>query len=281
MDVSLLRPAGSQYAMMLNAQGRVLYDLIVYRPAHGRGGSGAESTPATEGEEHLLECDANVTEDLVRLLKRYALRSKVSISAVESELNVWAMFPGLPTEAMDDKDNDTGIVISTSDPRVGSFGTRVITKGMVDPRDVWSGLKEAAVDCYNRHRLQTGIAEGVGEIPPGGCFPLEYNLDYLNGVSFNKGCYIGQELTARTHHTGVVRKRVLPVTLESPPTEVIPTGTAIKSSVTGKAAGKLVCHHGDLGLALLRLQDAVKGGLIVMAGEEVGLTTHKPSWWPE
>ena len=82
-----------------------------------------------------------------------------------------------------------------------------------------------------------GVAEGSEEIPIGACFPLEYNLDYLNGgmsvpiqseacamigldlfpplaVSFSKGCYLGQELTARTHHTGVVRKRVMPVSLK-------------------------------------------------------------------
>ena len=56
-----------------------------------------------------------------------------------------------------------------------------------------------------------GIVEGVAQLGLGKVTPLEYNLDYLHGVSFHKGCYIGQELTARTHHTGVIRKRILPL----------------------------------------------------------------------
>ena len=61
-----------------------------------------------------------------------------------------------------------------------------------------------------------GVAEGGEDLPTGKCFPMEYNLDYLKGVSFHKGCYIGQELTARTHHTGVIRKRILPISLDQP-----------------------------------------------------------------
>ena len=74
-------------------------------------------------------------------------------------------------------------------------------------------LQSATPEDYLSHRLQVGVAEGPGEVPKEACTPLEYNLDYLNGVSFTKGCYLGQELTARTHHTGVIRKRVVPITL--------------------------------------------------------------------
>ncbi len=265
---------------MLNAQGRVLYDIIVYKPAHD---ADVGVTSSVEGEL-LLECDAAAAAGLIKLLKRYTLRSNVDIAMVESEFNLWATFPGLPKERKGVKEDDTGVIVSTLDPRVGDFGSRVITKGAVRPTELWKGLEEASVDTYHRHRLQTGIAEGVEEIPLGNCFPLEYNLDYLNGVSFSKGCYVGQELTARTHHTGVVRKRVLPITLGSPLTRDIPSGTTIRSVKSGKSAGKLVCHRGDLGLALLRLQEVAKGGLALRTGEgeeEVGLTPHRPSWWSE
>ena len=69
---------------------------------------------------------------------------------------------------------------------------------------------------YDVHRSKLGVCdEGVDEIPPGNAMPLEYNIGYLNGVSFHKGCYLGQELIARTHHTGVVRKRTVPLKLTS------------------------------------------------------------------
>ena len=90
------------------------------------------------------------------------------------------------------------------------------------------GLRPSIV-CYHKHRYKEGVAEGVEEVAKGNCFPLEYNLDYMNGgeyytthafvymhthtVSFDKGCYLGQELTARTHYSGVVRKRILPFEL--------------------------------------------------------------------
>merc|ERR1712215_588921 len=69
------------------------------------------------------------------------------------------------------------------------------------------------MSSYVYRRCILGISEGVEDMPVGKCIPLEYNLDYLQGVSFHKGCYIGQELTARTHHTGVIRKRILPLTI--------------------------------------------------------------------
>ena len=63
---------------------------------------------------------------------------------------------------------------------------------------------------YDVHRSKLGVCdERVDEIPPGNAMPLEYNIGYLNGVSLHKGCYLGQELIARTRHTGVVRKRTV------------------------------------------------------------------------
>lgn len=64
---------------------------------------------------------------------------------------------------------------------------------------------------YKIHRYVFGVCEGVEEIQPSSRFPFELNCDYLNGISFNKGCYLGQEFTARTYHTGTIRKRIMPV----------------------------------------------------------------------
>lgn len=92
------------------------------------------------------------------------------------------------------------------DPRVNRLGWRLL---------VPAGQKveiELGKDIgYKRLRYSLGVAEGVNELPSGNCFPLESNGDYMHGISFHKGCYIGQELTARTHHTGVVRKRIMPI----------------------------------------------------------------------
>jgi folate-binding protein YgfZ len=126
---------------------------------------------------------------------------------------------------------------------------------------------------YHLRRYMTGIPEGPLEIPRESALPMEVNIDLSHGIDFKKGCYVGQELTIRTKHTGVVRKRILPIQLYNPPSSeptdhtkfdtAIPTpspGTDIKelgengSLKKGRAAGKIVASMGNVGLALCRLE---------------------------
>lgn len=128
----------------------------------------------------------------------------------------------------------------------------------------------------------TGIPEGVCDLPPGMALPLESNLVFMNGVSFTKGCYIGQELTARTHHTGVIRKRLFPVKLEGAlPASAISPGTLVTVTATGQAAGKFRAGQGRVGLALLR-SETIKGPLHIKTSESqmVAVTAVVPDWWP-
>jgi folate-binding protein YgfZ len=97
------------------------------------------------------------------------------------------------------------------DPRLPQLGWRVLmTKGRTEfpTKQVIKVVQDES--GYQELRYSVGVAEGAEELPHAGCFPLECNGDYVHGISFQKGCYIGQELTARTHHTGVVRKRIMP-----------------------------------------------------------------------
>jgi folate-binding protein YgfZ len=130
------------------------------------------------------------------------------------------------------------------------------------------------------HRMLHGIAEGQNEIINGSALPQESNIDFFNGIDFRKGCYLGQELTIRTHHTGVVRKRILPVQLNKeyapiPPGAMGPSfvddpehpramhgdlglpppGSNIsKVSSRGRSTGKWLGGIGNIGLALCRLE---------------------------
>lgn len=127
----------------------------------------------------------------------------------------------------------------------------------------------------------TGVPEGVHDLPPGVALPLESNLAFMNGISFTKGCYVGQELTARTHHMGVIRKRLLPVQLlGSFPLGSITPGTMVLTE-SGQAAGKYRAGQGDVGLALLYLEK-IKGPLHIRTtgSGRVALTTSVPDWWP-
>ena len=96
----------------------------------------------------------------------------------------------------------------------------------------------------------------------------------MHGVSFHKGCYIGQELTARTHHTGVVRKRLMPLELSEP----IKTPTEEILDSDGKTAGKVRSTIGKSGLGLLKVDQVLANPNLTISG--VASKTWKPSWWP-
>ncbi|XP_064384698.1 putative transferase CAF17 homolog, mitochondrial [Halichondria panicea] len=260
-DVSTLRDQHTLYSMILNAQGRVLYDIILYH---------------RDDNDQLLECDSRAAADIMKHLKRYALRAKVEISSADADHKVWALFPGCHGDSSHSSDS------VFPDPRLNEFGTRIVTDSSTELLNSKYGATGATIDEYHAHRLVTGLAEGVEEIPVARCFPLEYNLDLQRGVSFDKGCYVGQELTARTHHTGMVRKRVMPVSLGRSPKDKIPTGSTLVND-KGKALGKLICYRGNIGLALLRVKESSQENVFLKEptdSEQLQVFPHKPNWWP-
>lgn len=217
---------------------------------------------------------------LQKHLVLHKIRRKVSVEPCP-ELRVWAVLPGIPEElgGAEPLLKHQGTTILTRDPRTTRMGWRLLTQDespALVPRgqlaDVWD---------YHRHRYQQGVPEGVHDLPPGVALPLESNLAFMNGISFTKGCYIGQELTARTHHMGVIRKRLFPVQLlGSFPVGSITPGTTVLTE-SGQAAGKYRAGQGNVGLALLYLEK-IKGPLHIrtIGSGRVALTTSVPDWWP-
>ncbi|XP_064559841.1 putative transferase CAF17, mitochondrial [Zonotrichia leucophrys gambelii] len=255
------------YAHALNVQGRCLYDVILYR-LHG----------STAEEPHiLLECDSSVLDSIQQHLKLYKIRRKVTISPCP-DLSLWAVIPGdtssLPKHA------DQALLL-TPDPRAEVMGWRLIAKKGANLAEIIPGSQVGDVQDYHRHRYKQGIPEGVKDLPPGVALPLESNLAFMNGISFTKGCYIGQELTARTHHMGVIRKRLLPVTFPGPlPPAGVPEGADILTQA-GKRAGKFRAGGGELGIALLRLAHLHEPLCIPLEGARVELRAATPEWWPK
>ncbi|KFP46580.1 hypothetical protein N323_12674, partial [Cathartes aura] len=236
-----------------------------------------------EEEPHiLLECDSGVLDAIQKHLKLYKIRRKVNIAPC-LDLSLWAVVPG---ERAGDiasslaKCADQALVL-TPDPRTEVMGWRMITKKGANLSEIIPGGHIGNIQDYHRHRYKQGIPEGVKDLPPGVALPLESNLAYMNGISFTKGCYIGQELTARTHHMGVIRKRLLPVRFSAPlPKDGIPEGAEILTEA-GKSAGKFRAGGDELGIALLRLANINEPLCLNIAGDKVKLTASVPEWWPK
>ncbi|XP_067219154.1 putative transferase CAF17 homolog, mitochondrial isoform X2 [Chanodichthys erythropterus] len=172
------------------------------------------------------------------------------------------------------------VLVLEQDPRTELMGWRMITSCQDNLHEIVSAYRQGNIEEYHRHRYEIGLPEGVRDLPPGEALPLESNLVYLQGISFSKGCYIGQELTARTHHTGVIRKRLMPVTM-SAPAENLDQGAALETE-GGRPAGKYRAGIDKLGLSLVRLAHA-KESLKLKSSDETTVTLQAtvPDWWPK
>lgn len=254
-DIFRLKTEKSLFTMILNAKGRVLYDCLVYKV-----------------DDHiLLECEKDSVSDLMKYLKMYLLRRKLNINILD-DTSVWALFSSTP---MNMEFNSVSLF---NDPRLPILGQRIIS-------DKTSGIKnEIFLDeldnktTYQQWRYTNGVAEG-SELLKGQSFPLEMNCDYLNGISFNKGCYVGQELTARTHHTGVTRKRIMPLVFDDTPIGLdLNADIYCESDSSAKRPpGKLRGLCGKIGIALLRIDECLKAERLIVGGFTA--KTFIPDWW--
>ena len=189
-DVSLLDESGPQYTAFLAASGRVLFDAFLI------GG--------TEGSV-LVDVDTANISSLAKHLLKYKLRSKAKVRDISDEHSVLAVGGALPALG-EASPCDGGAWI---DPRLACVGARVIHRRDAALPAWLDAIPEADPALHALQLSVLGVPDGPRDLT--GALPLESNIELLNGVSFAKGCYLGQELTARTHFRGVVRKRLLPV----------------------------------------------------------------------
>lgn len=226
------------YGALLTAQGKYLHDFIMVE----------------HDGEILFDAEAARLADLKRRLSIYKLRAKVALDE-RPGLGVAAVFGagalaalGLPAEPGVARRFGDGVALV--DPRLAALGARcLLPLEALRPTLAGLGLGEADFAEYDRLRLGLGVPDGSRDLVTDKSILLESGFDELNGVDWAKGCYIGQELTARTKYRGLVKKRLFPVRIEGPAPE---PGTILR--LDGKEAGEMRSSRGDLGLALLRLE---------------------------
>ena len=265
-DVDKVGPDQARYAALLTAQGKYLHDFIMIEAA------GVTAGDATI----LLDVEARRLADLKRRLSIYRLRAKVALEE-GPELAVAAVF-GAGAFAALGLDGEPGTArafaggVALVDPRLAALGARCIL-----PREsarsalVEAGLTEAGAAAYDQLRLGLGVPDGSRDLVLDKSILLEAGFDELNGVDWNKGCYIGQELTARTKYRGLVKRRLAPVAIDGPMPE---PGTIVTAN--GREVGEMRSSRAGCGLALLRI-DALLGNERLTAGG-AAIVPSAPNW---
>lgn len=228
-DLTRLTPRAPLFAALLTPQGKMLFDLILAR----------------QGDAVLLECERARLPQLMQRLTMYKLRTDVAIRDASQEMAVQAFWgEGAPPDD------------ALPDPRFAALGWRVYGKaGDVMPEVcVPRSGDKVPENAYHARRLSLGVPEGSADLAPEQSLALENRLDELHGVDFAKGCYVGQEVTARSKHRGSVRKKLFILRGEGLPAPGAPL------LADGKEAGVMRSSAGDAGLAMLKLESYLQVG---------------------
>ncbi len=237
-NVETLPIGACRPAALLTPQGRVLIDMMVYRPASDR---------------FLLRSDAARRDDLFTRLRRYRLRRLIDL-AIEPNIRLVLLLSNQAAETI-----AIPMIMSCSDPRSPKLGSHCLVETHHLPAQM------GAIDSWHANRIAAGVPEGSLDLTPERALMLEAGLDQLGAVDFEKGCYVGQEVTARTHYRGLVKRRLVPLTIAGDPpaidSDIIWQGTVIGKSKTAAAfTVPITGAHGQtdaksICLALLKLSD--------------------------
>ena len=237
-DLNRLAPGSGLYAALLTPQGKILFDFLI-----------AEGDGAV-----LLDCASAMAEALVKRLTMYRLRAKIGI-AIRPQLSVYAGLSGRPAER----------AVTFADPRVTALGPRSIG-ALAEMPDYLEGPAS-----YHAQRLTLGVPEGP-DFKSGEIFALDAGLEELHGVAFDKGCFVGQELTARMKHRGTAKKRILSIRAQQ---ALPPAGEKI---VAGDfEIGEILSTYGLEGFAQIRL-DRLDQAKASLTAANMPVTVVTPEW---
>ena len=248
-DVHMVSPSKSLYAGLLTPQGKYLFDFIM----------------ASDGERLLLECEARRVEDLRKRLSIYRLRSRVELDDVSADYRIHVVWGADALEVLGLPD-DPGATVSRqgglamTDPRRSALGARLLLPAATDA--LTPPIVPGDPGEWHALRIRLGVPDGARDLEVGKTVLLEAGFDELNGIDWDKGCYMGQELTARTRYRGLVKRRLMPVVAEGTLPEA---GTPV--TLDGRQVGEVRSGVGNSALAVLRLAALERQDGDLMAGD--------------
>jgi tRNA-modifying protein YgfZ len=251
-DIEGLQEGTIRPGALLSAQGKILFDFLASRV----------------GDGFRLECRRDIAADFAKRLKFYRLRAKVDIELEEQAL-IAARF-GLDSSSSENDSSGNWLTDQRFPANLQVFRGYGVAASLADQACRYEGM-----------RIENGVAEGGFDYEFGDAFPHDVNLDQVHGLSFSKGCYVGQEVVSRMQHRGTARRRIV-IARSS---DMISVRAAITAA--GRPIGVLGTTIGLSGLALVRLdkaKDAMDAGTPIMAGDvavKLKLPAHVSFSWPE
>ncbi len=264
-DVDKVAPGRAIYAALLTPQGKCLFDFFI----------------AEHDGRLLLDVESDRVTALAQRLTMYKLRAQVDIADVSAEYGVVALLGSSLHDnlTIGESRGAAGVLgdgIVFLDPRLAALGARtILPKASATSTLQALGFAAGSDDDYRHARFAAGVPEGSAELGVDKSPLLELGFEELGGIDFDKGCFVGQELTARMKYRGLVRKRLMPVTFEGGEPE---PGSVIKAG--GRDIGDLRASNSEGGFAVLRLdklEESVQRGDPLLAGD-VKVTPVKPTW---
>lgn len=324
-----------QYSMILNSKGRVFLDLFVYAEPFA-----ADRDVGQQEPSYLLEISSSRKKLLQLLLRLHKLSARVKFEDTDLAAYYYFNESGEFEEMLDEVQHTylatfdperaaenaaalvsserflrPGVVGLAIDNRIPNFGVKLVAparepdaaSSLFTPGFLQSfGAPQVAESELTTRRFANGLFE-TGDAPSDmSLLPFEANLDYVNGLSLDKGCYVGQELTIRTYNGGVIRKRIMPATFsedisnfdvselelkksdtaasaqESELPALNPFGSSKPTGVRRRPPGKVVAVHGHYGFVLASVDDVTKNGQFYVDadGARVDVQVRVPEWWP-
>ncbi len=264
-DVTEAKAGQAVWAALLTPQGKWLADFFIL----------------SDGDRLLLDCEQALLPMIQQRLSRYRLRSRVALA--DSGLRVYAAWDTPPAGAGITAPEGAGITtpggeeipasegletappesvkIAAPDPRLPAAGWRILSATELPANADETG--------WDRHRLSLGLPDGSRDMETEKSILLEGGFDELHGVSWTKGCYMGQELTARTKYRGLLKRRLVPVRIAG---AAPAPGTPIL--LDGRDVGTMRSACGERGMALLRLEAMGH----VLSGDGATITPVVPLW---
>ncbi|MFV0280883.1 MAG: YgfZ/GcvT domain-containing protein [Rhodoblastus sp.] len=243
-DMAAIAPGAPGFGALLTPQGKILFDFLIVQ----------------DGGRFLFDVAREKAGDFVKRLSMYKLRAKIEIADLSAAASgdCALAIVALSGDGAGASEN----AIAFTDPRAPELGLRAILP-FGEARKIADGNREA----YEARRIAAGVPQGGLDFAYGDAFPHEANMDLLHGVSFDKGCYVGQEVVSRMQHRGLVRKRVVRVHVEG---KAAP-GAEIRAGDI--AVGVLGGSQGVEGLAIVRLDRAedARGQAMLAGGARISL----------